>query len=371
VQNPIQINVLVSPLDWGIGHATRCVPIINKLLKKGCNVIIASDGRSGEFLRKEFPSLKHVSINAYHIKYPKSGKHMVLMMALQIPRIVRAIKKEHVLLMKIVRENKINLIISDNRYGLWHKNIYSVFMTHQLMLKVPKGFSFAEKIIHKMIIRLIHRYDECWVPDYEDSENISGDLSHKYKISENTHFIGPLSRFSDIDCKPDEFQKEIDILFLLSGPEPQRTIFENLILSHLSESDVKAVVLKGITEKDEEVKLNENVIVYSHLSTEKMAALIRKARIVVSRSGYSTIMDLLVLEADAVFVATPGQTEQEYLASYLTHKKLFCSIKQSEFNIKSVIDTINNPISENKQVFKNDDLLTKRIDIITEYILKK
>ena len=371
MQNPTQINVLVSPLDWGIGHATRCVPIIKKLLNKGCNVIIASDGRSGEFLKKEFPSLKHISINAYHIKYPRSGKNMVIMMALQIPRIVKAIIKEHFLLKKIVKDNNINLIISDNRYGLRHKKIYSVFMTHQLMLKMPEGFSFFEKIVHKMIIRLIHRYDECWIPDYADDNNISGDLSHKYKIPENTHFIGPLSRFSDINYQTEKFQKEIDILFLLSGPEPQRTIFENLILKQLSESAVKTVVVRGKTEKDEEVNLNENVTLYSHLSTEKLAALISNTKIVVSRSGYSSIMDLLALGADAVFVPTPGQTEQEYLASYLTHKKLFRSIQQGKFNIDAVVDLMNNSLSENKHVFKNDALLTKRIDIITENILKK
>ena len=371
MHNSPQLNVLVSPLDWGIGHATRCVPIINALLAEGYHVIIASNGRSGEFLKKEFPQLKYISLNAYNIRYTKSDRGMVLMMAMQIPRIIAAIVKEHLLLKKIVRDNNINLIISDNRYGLWHKTIYSVFMTHQLMIKMPKGYAFAEKIMHKMLGRLINKFDEYWVPDYKDADNLSGDLSHKYKTSENTYFIGPLSRFSMMDLTSGNIKKHIDILFLLSGPEPQRTIFENRILSGISGSSAKIVVVKGITEKQEEVKLNKNVMIYSHLETGKMVELIRQSKVVVSRSGYSTIMDMLALGADAVLVPTPGQTEQAYLAAHLAPKKLFYGIQQDKFSIKAVIDLIDKPLSENKFSYKKSEILTKRIEKIAENIQKK
>jgi len=371
MQDSSKVNVLISPLDWGIGHATRCVPVINELLKKNCNVIIASNGRSEEFLKKEYPLLKHISLNAYNIKYTKSGSSLVFKVVLQIPRILKAIVKEHHLLKRIVENNNINLIISDNRYGLWHKKVYSVFITHQLMIKMPVGFSFAEKIIHKIIGYFISKFDECWIPDYHDADNLSGDLSHKYKNEKNNFFIGPLSRFSNTDLFKDNIQKQIDILFLLSGPEPQRTIFETLIMNQVKNSSYKVVIVRGVTEKCEEEKLNENTVMYSHLSTEKMSELIDETKIVVARSGYSTVMDLLVLNAIAVLVPTPGQTEQEYLAAYLVHKKLFYSISQNKFNINAVTTLLDNPLPRRTFIHKNCEILTKRIDKIAENIEKK
>ena len=209
------------------------------------------------------------------------------------------------------------------------------------------------------------------MPDYEGDVNLSGELSHKYKISENTFFIGPLSRFSTSERTSENIQKEIKMLFLLSGPEPQRTIFETLIINQLKNISIKAIIVRGITESYEEIKLNENVVMYSHLPTEKLIALIRKSEIVVSRSGYSSIMDWCVLGSNALLVPTPGQTEQEYLALYMGEKNMFYSLLQKHFDVNLIIDIINKPFGQNNLIYKESEKLFKRINQITDDILKK
>jgi uncharacterized protein (TIGR00661 family) len=371
VSNTPVLNVLVSPLDWGIGHATRCVPVINELLKTGHNVIIASNGRSAEFLKKEFQHLMHINMTSYKISYAKSGKNMIVKMLFQIPYIIYAVFNEHTQLKKIVKQFNIDLIISDNRYGLWHNKTYSVFMTHQLMLKMPKGFSFIEKFIHTIIAFLIKKFDECWIPDFKGNINLSGDLSHKYKISDKHYFIGPLSRFSTVNNQSAFATKKNKILFLLSGPEPQRSIFENIILNQLKNISIKAVVVRGLTESNEEKKLNKNTVLFSHLPTDKIEELINNSEIVVSRSGYSSIMDLLALKARAVLVPTPGQTEQEYLADFHAKNDLFSCIKQDTFDVNFVIASINKPIAEKTAAYPENDLLSFRMNQIIHSILKK
>ena len=211
------MKILVAPLDWGLGHATRCIPIIKYLLEKKCEVVIGADGRPLQLLQKEFSALEFVVMPGYNISYPKDGS-MVLKMAIQIPKILTGIKHEHELLKKIIKEKKIDAVISDNRFGLWSGEVPCVFITHQLMVKSP----FGEKIIHQLNKNYISKYSECWVPDHSGENNLSGDLSHKFSLPKNVKFIGALSRFTN------EFilQKKYDLLIILSGPESQRTVFE-------------------------------------------------------------------------------------------------------------------------------------------------
>jgi len=334
------VNILIAPLDWGLGHATRCVPIINKLIEHKTNVFIAADKRPYDFLKKEFPKLKFIKLPGYDITYPKNN-NMAGKILLSIPRIIRRIKKEHKILKSIIKENNIDIIISDNRYGLWNKKIKSVFMTHQLMVKCPKGFKFCEPIFYFISKYIIKKYDECWIPDYEGKINLSGDLSHKYKIPSNAHFIGPLSHFHDKNIDDEIFINEefnYELLVILSGPEPQRTILESKIFKQLENIELKTVVIKGITEKYEEYEFNDFVKVFSHLKTEKIIDLILKSKIVLCRPGYSSIMDLTSLGKDAIFIPTPGQTEQEYLAKNFMDNKIFSSITQNEFNLKNAIE---------------------------------
>ena len=335
------MKILVAPLDWGLGHATRCIPIIRYLLEKKCEVIIGADGRPLQLLKKEFPSLDFVVMPGYDISYPKSGS-MVLKIALQIPKILAGIKKENEYLKKIIKEKKIDGVISDNRYGLWSKEIPCVFITHQLMIKSP----FGEKFLHALNKKYISKYTECWVPDVpllegDKGGGLSGDLSHEFPLLENMKFIGLLSRFQSPRLPLQGGERHL--LIILSGPEPQRTVFEKIILEQLVppptpllwESGV--VIVQGITEKNDRKKISENIEMISHLTSEELQEKIISSDVVLSRPGYSTLMDLAVLGKKAIFVPTPGQTEQEYLASYFLKNKIAYSVPQKKFDLRTAM----------------------------------
>jgi len=189
-------RVLVAPLNWGLGHATRCVPIINALLLAEKEVIIAAEGFALEFIKKEFPTLQTIDFKGINIKYSSSNSQ-VWTMIFQLPKIVFAIFKEHFKLKKIIQKYDIQAIISDNRFGLWNKKIKTIYITHQISVKISKRFEFLNKIAYLIHCQIIKKYSQCWVPDFEGENNLSGDLSHKYPLPKNAVFIGILSRFCD------------------------------------------------------------------------------------------------------------------------------------------------------------------------------
>src|ERR1035437_2039708 len=337
------MRILIAPLDWGLGHATRCIPIIKYLLEKKCEVVIGADGRPMQLLQKEFPSCEFVLIRCYNISYPKSGS-MALKMAVQIPKILSGIKREHEQLKKIIKEKKIDAVISDNRFGLWSKQIPCVFITHQLMVKSP----FGEKIIHKLNNNYTSKYSECWIPDTRVGDGLSGDLARKFPLHGNAKYIGVISRFVNRPFDPacrtgrsapgDKIGN--DILIILSGPEPQRTVFEKKILEQLASPPIPnqkekgVLIVQGITEKNERAKISKNVEMVSHLTSEELQKKIISSEIIASRPGYSTVMDMAVLGKKTIFVPTPGQTEQEYLADYFSEKKIAYSASQNKFDLQ-------------------------------------
>ena len=212
-------NILVSPLNWGIGHATRCIPIIKKLQEHNFNVIIASSGRSLDLLIQEFPNLDFIKINDYNIKY-YSSLPMTISMLIQIPKILFNIQKENNQLKAIINDFKIDGIISDNRYGMYSNDIPSVFITHQLEIQTP----IFKNLIKKINNKLISRFSECWIPDFEIN-GIAGKLSRLTNPTKNYKYIGPLSRFIK---KKSEIK--YDVLAIISGPEPQRSILEKTLI---------------------------------------------------------------------------------------------------------------------------------------------
>ncbi len=328
-------RILICPLDWGLGHATRCIPIIRLLLKKNTQVIIAADGRPLELLKKEFPELEFIVLKGYNIVYPSSGS-MVLKMFFSVPKIFIGIYNEHTDLKKIIQEREIDTVISDNRFGLWNKNIKSIFITHQLRIKTP----FAEKLLHRINLYFIKKYDECWVPDFAGTENLSGDLSHKYALPENAFFVGPLSRFSNVIAKEERLKQShnsYEIMAIISGPEPQRSIFEKLILAQIKQTNLKALVVCGKTELEQKIETLGNIELISHLKADEMQQAFLNSQLIIARSGYSTIMDLATLGKKVIFVPTPGQTEQEYLAEYLMSKNVAYCVPQNKFNLMNAL----------------------------------
>jgi len=327
------MKILIAPLEWGLGHAARCIPIVKYLLEKKCEVIIGADGRPLQLLQKEFPSHEFVVMPGYNISYPKNGS-MALKIASQIPKILSGIKREHELLKKIIKEKNIDAVISDNRFGLWSKEIPCVFITHQLMVKSP----FGEKIIHRLNKNYISKYSECWIPDSSGEMNLSGDLSHKFPLPENAKFIGVLSRFETAShALPKE--KKYNLLVILSGPEPQRTEIEKKVIEQIRTNPPtrKTLIVQGITENSEHRKISENTEIVSHLTSDELQKIILDSEIIISRPGYSTVMDLAMLGKKAIFVPTPGQTEQEYLADHFSEKKIAYSVSQKRFDLKTAL----------------------------------
>ena len=333
-------KILVCPLDWGIGHATRIVPIINILIDEDFEVVIAADKRPLAFLKIEFPDLQFIKFEGYNITYPEKGS-MVLKMIFVLPKIILKIFSEHKKLKKIIQKHKIDIVFSDNRYGLWNKKIPCIFMTHQMMIKMPGSFKFLEKFLYKINQAIINKYDECWIPDNQGIPNLSGDLSHKFAPPKNSFFIGSLSRFNNYSTKKTEDNKT-DILALVSGPEPQRSIFEEKILSQLINLNLKSVVVRGIPGDKNPDNQYENIKVFSHLDSKKLSEYIINSKIIICRPGYSSLMDLTALNKKAIFVPTPGQTEQEYLAKYFYYQKIFYSVKQKYLDIKKAIEQSEN-----------------------------
>ncbi|MEO5572411.1 MAG: glycosyltransferase [Bacteroidia bacterium] len=332
-------RVLIAPLNWGLGHATRCIPLIMEFYKQGAEIFIATDGRSLELLKNEFPKLVFFNLKGYDIKYPENGS-MVLQMVLSASKISSAIKREHAELEKIVEDNGIDIVLSDNRYGCWSKKAYSVFMTHQLNIQAPAGLKWAESFILLKNKNFISKFNECWVPDFEGDENLSGNLSHPPK-TENVKYIGPLTRFtfSENETSPAE---KYDLLIVCSGPEPQRTLFEELMTKEVLKSKLKALLVKGVTEIKKKIEQKNNLKIISHSDAREMQKLFEASSLILSRPGYSSIMDLAALGKKAIFISTPGQTEQEYLAEYFMSKKYFYSVSQKDFNLKEAISVSEN-----------------------------
>jgi uncharacterized protein (TIGR00661 family) len=328
-------KILIAPLDWGLGHATRCIPVVRACLGMGHDVIIASTGRSLQLLKKEFPQLTAIDVPAYDIQYQKKGSFIIKIIS-QLGKVFRGIKREHTITQQLIKEHNIDLIISDNRYGIYSKNIFSVIISHQMMVKIPK-FKIAEPFVYLWLQYQHRKFDAIWIPDVKNEPNISGDLSHKYKLPKHAQFVGVLTRFRNPEIQP---AIKYDVLAIISGPEPQRTIFEDLIIDQAKNTNKKYVIVSGISEKNTDIQFNDNIRMISHIPGEELFQLILCSEIIISRGGYSTLMDLAVLNKKCIFVPTPGQTEQEYLVEELHNKKMIYGVDQGQFKLQTALDEV-------------------------------
>lgn len=321
-------KIIVAPLNWGLGHAARCVPIIYALLENKFTPIIASDGNALLFLQKEFPELEFIELPSYQIKY---GKNLKMSLLLQAPKIWEAVKIEQKIISDFIDKNKdVVGVISDNRFGVRSDKIPAVYITHQL--NVLSGFStFLTSKVHQNIIK---KFDQCWIPDTKNSE-FSGKLSTT-KNRLNQKYIGVLSRF-----KREEIQQNIDVLILLSGPEPNRTFLEEKLKAAFLKLDKKIVLVQGKVAHQQKKATEKNIIIYNYLLSAELQKVINQSKIVVCRSGYSSIMDLAVLDKKAFFIPTKNQSEQEYLADYLAQKKIAPFSFEESFKIEKLLELEN------------------------------
>jgi|TARA_B100001142_G_scaffold325550_1_gene379356 uncharacterized protein (TIGR00661 family) len=331
-------RILVAPLDWGIGHATRCIPVIENLILHGFEVILAADGRPLHLLNSEFPNLEMIRLGGYNIRYSNHFPMSINMM-IQLPKIYLSIKKEKKIIEGIIKDYKIDGLISDNRYGLYSNQIPSVFITHQLQVQSP----FLKDTIQKLNYKYIHRFDANWIID-DKSINLAGELSKPEILPKNSIYIGLQSRL-----KEGSVDKKYDFLGIISGPEPQRTVLEKGLIKALKDRQEKSLLLLGKPELNSH-KIIENLTIKSHLKATELNNAILESELIICRPGYSTIMDIAKLRKKAFFIPTPGQTEQEYLAKKLKKDKISYYQQQSKFNFdKAIIE------SKNYSGFKSQD----------------
>lgn len=322
-------NILISALDWGMGHASRCVPIIRKLVSEKKHIYIAGSEQQIIFFKLYFHnSVQYLICPSYKIRYSKKLP-LLFKVIIQLPRIIITKRKEHRWLKKAVRENNIDLIISDNRFGMYNSNVKSIYITHQLNIKSGTPFQFAIK----WHVKTMNAFTEVWIPDSKDG--ISGELTFPApKLQTKIKFIGPLSALKKAGLK------KIDnrILVLLSGPEPQREILESKLLELLPriESAKEIFVVRGSFTTIKDKPIDSKIRIIDFAQGDELSTLIEEAEIIICRSGYSSLMDLCLFESSAVLIPTPGQSEQEYLAERMNQKFKIPFLHQKALHEKSL-----------------------------------
>ena len=319
-------SVLVAPLNWGLGHATRCIPIINALIERGFQPQLASDGMALELLRKEFPELPFHELPSYQISYSKKKKGFKYKLLFNSPKIIKAIKEEQKFIKELLETSDLAGIISDNRLGIYHDKVPSVFISHQIKVLSGSTTWLSTKLHQKYI----NKFDECWVPDYEIEPSLSGILGHA-KLKIPIKYLGAVSRM-----EKKELPKSYDLVALLSGPEPQRQMLEDQLIKQLQSYEGTTLLIRGVVEDQQSRESLGDISVVNFMTAAELEEVLNASDLVLSRSGYTTILDLNKLGKKAFFIPTPGQFEQEYLAERLDKMGLAPYCEQEEFTISQL-----------------------------------
>ncbi len=319
-------KILISPLNWGFGHAGRMIPLALELRKRGHEIIFCADRAVIPMLTRELPGISITETDGLHIRYFRNLPLWIGLL-LQLPHIIAVSVREHRELKRLVAEYKPDIIVSDNRFGFYNKHIYSAYVTHQIRIPLPAPFRFMEPLGVWLHRKIIGRFDLCLIPDFPGDLNLSGRLSHGVRLPRNTVWSGPLSRFNAPAPTSDFTAPDPYCCLILSGPEPQRSILKEIVTA--AATGMHLVILEGTGEHNAIVR-GENVTVVSNPDTALMKAIITGSSAVISRSGYTTLMELVSLNKGAVIIPTPGQPEQEYLGEYFDKKWGFVTLKQDE-----------------------------------------
>jgi uncharacterized protein (TIGR00661 family) len=323
-------KILIAPLDWGLGHVTRCIPLIKFLQSQGNSITVAGNKSQRNFLEGELEGVSYAELPGYKIRYSDKSP-LWMMIALQYPRLRATVRMENKWLNEYLRKNQTDVVISDNRYGLYNKHVETVFITHQLFIRTTLFAGWIERINHNFITKFNH----CWVPDFESAErSLSGALSHGSHKLQHVKYIGPLSRFAEGSIHTD---KNRGVLLFLSGPEPQRTLLEEKLTDILSNCGSEIFLVRGTLHKK---SFPENFTVINIAHSSQVRDVLSSASAIICRPGYSTLMDLHALGKKAFLIPTPGQTEQEYLAAYWRHTFGFETANQNTLSKDSLLDFI-------------------------------
>lgn len=319
---------MVAPLDWGLGHATRCIPIIRELELLGATPILGGSGNSLQLLQQEFRTLESIELPDYQVSYPQ-GKNMAGHFIFEAPRLLRRIGLENQVLQSKIKEHQLDAVISDSRFGLWTNQVPTAFVSHQLWIRSP----FLQGLVRYLNKQYIQRFGACWIPDFAENNNLAGALSHPSLEKPVCTYVGPLSRFKSGIATETQW----DHIAIVSGPEPQRGKLEKLLNEQLSVLEGKHLMVCGIPGKRVERQVG-NLKVVNHLTAVELEAAINQAAHVICRSGYSSLMDLAVLGKPALLIPTPGQTEQEYLAHLAMDQDHYHTVEQDQLDLSKDLE---------------------------------
>jgi UDP-N-acetylglucosamine transferase subunit ALG13 len=329
------MKTLFAVLNMGLGHATRSLPLIRAMRSSGWAVTVGGSGRSLRLLARELPDAPLLELPDYNLEYTDRGVDLGRLMA-RTPDLVRTVRQEHLLIEEHVRRLGADLVVSDHRYGCWSEQVPSWFIAHQLRFAVPplfRPFEFAGALFNRGFHR---RYTGVIVPDLlEDGEGLlSGRLSHPYRAAlpetaARYHYPGTLSSIG----RREGVGEEIDVFVAVSGPEPQRTALERIVREQIRRVPGRRVVALGCPEGDRVEEPEAGLTIHAHLERERMEAVMNRSRLIVARSGYSTLMEVVELGKRALWIPTPGQTEQLYLADRMRRRGWYHSVDQGELDL--------------------------------------
>lgn len=349
------MKVLVAPLDWGLGHATRCAPVVQEFLDKGCEVELAVVKSNALILREMFPKVRQRLAPSYNIVYPKHGYNMGLWLLKNSVHLKAVMRAEHHYAEEMVRRHHYDVLISDNRFAFYSKNAFSVYMTHQRRIAFPRAFRMFEPVGEKWHASIMAHYNEIWVPDLPEAPGYAGSLSHIASTPRPLRFVGPLSRFAKFiggdhlqkkdpmdkaESNQDNVKKDLGFVAVISGVEPARTQFEARLRFVLAQTPGHHVMILGKPSLGQKSWKEGNITFYSHLPSAEFAQMIRRAEWVISRGGYTTVMDMAVLGAKCIFVPTPGQYEQVILARDLAAAGYVRSIDENALTAEKLASTM-------------------------------
>lgn len=331
----VQRRILIAPLDWGLGHTTRCIPLMRYLLSLGHMIVFAGNQIQQQYISKTFPGIETIHLDGYGVRYASTAGRLKLALLQQIPRLLTAISREQAWLQQLTTEQHFDGIISDNRYGLFHPSIPAVFITHQLQVQTGFG-DLADNWLRQLHYRYIRRFDTCWVVDTPGTPNLAGRLSHPDRLPPQTHYLGLLSQLERPQLSRNTPGKIL--LVLLSGPEPQRSILSAILWQQCSQYHGTVVFVEGSDSAPERIAGRPGMQWKRYVTRETLQPMLENASLVICRSGYSTLMDLVIMRLKAILIPTPGQTEQEYLGRYLHRLGIFYCASQTDFNLTASLE---------------------------------
>ncbi len=322
-----QKKILIAPLNWGLGHVSRMIPVIRSFQNTGFDVTVAAASPAAELVRQEFPRLRIVPIKSYKIRYARN-KLLMLKLVAQAPGLIRDLLYERKWIKQYVKTEKPDIIISDNRFGLFHSGVKSYYITHQVNVIMPEYLIVFQPFVRYLHRHLIKRYNACLIPDFSDGGGLSGILAHANNGFNFPHvYLGSLSGFMEL--VPKKANIIPDVLAVVSGPEPQRTLFIRKLLDVFSADKRQVLLIAGQPDISYD-HINDHIRVINHLKRAELKYLMMHAPVLITRSGYTTLMDLFEIKRKAILIPTPGQTEQEYLAWYFQTKYDFKLITQKK-----------------------------------------